>query len=239
MLRVLGGLVVVVISFAATLLFFSYLDGTKAPVTTAPSAESKPQAPSSKPPAEQIKPPTASTGTNLISPSEDFSHANWKLERASIIADAEIAPDGKKTADKLVESQENGVHQISTTVLGIRANSTYTVSIFVKPAARDGMLFEILDTRAGKYGTARFNLREAAPPVKAGDILDVGMEKASNGWIRCWATMPFATDKALLNFAMVGPTSQVYTGDGKSDLMIWGAQLENASRPGDYQAAAR
>ncbi|WP_156920677.1 phage head spike fiber domain-containing protein [Fundidesulfovibrio putealis] len=41
--------------------------------------------------------------TNLLYPSEDFSNAAWTKTRATITANAAVAPDGTMTADKLVE----------------------------------------------------------------------------------------------------------------------------------------
>ncbi len=178
-------------------------------------------------------------GSNLIWPSEDFSHPNWGTpENASVLTDVETAPNGTKTADRLVESTAMGVHRIETGIAGLRRDTAvYTFSLFVKPAERSGILFELRDSRPGKYGVARFDLNNPGNVVKANDVFDAGVELAPNGWYRCWVVMPYATDHAVINLALIGSEgSQTYIGDGRSGILIWGAQLEPSNAASPYLA---
>ena len=72
-------------------------------------------------------------GTNLVPFSEEFDNAAWTKTRATISADAVVAPDGTLTADKLVEdATAANSHGMKDTVAkeSFTDNSDVTFSVY-------------------------------------------------------------------------------------------------------------
>jgi hypothetical protein len=173
---------------------------------------------------------------NLAAAREDFSAADWIKEHVTNGANASAAPDGTTSTDRLAETAEQGRHRILTTITGVRPGHTYTLSLFVTPAGRNGIQMEMGDTKPGKYGAVMFDLT-GKQAVQRGDVTHSGVEQEANGWYRCWATMPYATDSVGFNFSLMDAAgSMSYTGDGHSGLLIWGVQFEQGSQPSRYHA---
>ena len=70
---------------------------------------------------------------NLIDYSEDFSNAYWSALEASVVEDAETAPDGNITADKIITSTNSSdfhVVRLFNQKPNLIAGKTYTFSCF-------------------------------------------------------------------------------------------------------------
>jgi peptidoglycan/LPS O-acetylase OafA/YrhL len=184
--------------------------------------------------APSIAPPGA---VNLVVSSEKFSDSAWRLERVSIEENAEKAPDGANTATRLVELRELGLHRIEITASGAAPGAVHTLSVYVKPTGRSRVMLEMRDNKIGKYGTVGLDVGRRTVLAKTNDVLEAGILPQPNGWFRCWAAMPLATDQAVFNLTILGKDGGAnYSGDGKSGLLIWGAQLEPGRRPTNYLA---
>jgi hypothetical protein len=113
----------------------------------------------------------------------------------------------------------------------------HTVSVFAKPGERSGISLEMRDDQIGKYGLMRFDLRHEAPMSSTGDVTECGIERLADGWLRVWAVMPFASDRAVVDFALLNASGELrYPGDGKAGLLIWGLQVEPGTAPSFYLA---
>jgi hypothetical protein len=173
-------------------------------------------------------------GPNLAADSADFTESNWKAENVALVPDAAIAPDKKNAAVQLVERPQNGWHRIETTVFGARAGEIYTLSLYVKPMERRQIQFEMRDAKGGKYGVARFDLDRKAVVAEKADVSDAGIQELPDGWFRCWAAMPYDTNLATFNFALITARKPIYQGNGGAALLIWGVQFEPGDHPGGY-----
>jgi hypothetical protein len=172
------------------------------------------------------KRPVLSRRVNLLTKTEDFSDAAWTKVRTTIVANAEVAPDGTTTMDKLVETTETGNHDLNSTVSTV-SGTTYAASIYAKAAERS--VFQIVGLGLISQGfSPTFDLSTGtvtnAPPGSS--ITPVG-----DGIYRC---VVVATSSSTLGMSVrlfnstVNGTS--YTGDGTSGIYIWGASLVPADQ---------
>jgi hypothetical protein len=180
--------------------------------------------------------------TNLALRSEEFDNAYWTKGNSTVTPNAIVAPDGALTSDKLVENTATSAHLIRGTI-GFAANTTYTVSIYLKAAERTAGTFLVLDNTSN-IGSFHINLL-------TGEIAQGGVGLATsatsvnvgNGWWRMSITFTTTASPdagSYFDFRMSDRwpvTSNVgmsYTGDGFSGIYIWGAQLEVGSFPTSY-----
>lgn len=185
--------------------------------------------------AEPIAGPERGDGPNLALQVGPFTSERWRLDRAVLKTGSAVAPDGSKTADRLVETWGAGLHRIETTVTGLTPGAAHTLSLFVKADGYVAIRFEMRDGPPGKHGLAHFNLRDKAITFEGGDISNAGLQALSDGWYRCWAAMPYSSNTAVFNFTLLdrrGVLSRLIFGSG--GLLIWGVQLEPGDRPRGY-----
>jgi hypothetical protein len=171
---------------------------------------------------------TVGTGTtNLLLWSEQFDNAYWTKTRASITANATLAPDGTMTADKLVEdSSASNDHFVTRNFTGTAIN--HTASLFAKASERTQMLFRVFNGTT--YVTSiLFNLSNGTAG-SGGVITNVG-----NGWFRC-SIVGLLTTASNCNVRIYTAfnNTESYTGDGVSGIFIWGAQLQTGDQATDY-----
>jgi len=185
--------------------------------------------------AESVPGLERGNGLNLAAQRSDFASSEWRLHRLVVKPNAAASPDGSNTAFRLVETASKGFHWIEADVSGISPGDIHTLSVFVKPSGRGNILFDMKDSNTGKHGVARFDLTRKAVVAQYGDVFDAGLQALPDGWYRCWAGMPYATDSAVLIFSLLDNAGEgSYWGDDRSGLLIWGLQLEQGSRVTGY-----
>lgn len=180
------------------------------------------------------------SATNLLTYSEDFGNAVWTKNASTVFGDFTIAPDGTKSADKLVETTATDLHYVSSSPQVFTSGVTYTFSIYAK--ASTGNVLQIVPP-AGAFPVAfaNFNLTTGTIGSQSG-ALSVAIISAGNGWYRCSLTLSaisstYSSAVFLLEPSDTSPRADAYTGDGYSGIYIWGAQLEaNSASPSSYVA---
>lgn len=173
--------------------------------------------------------------TNLLTYSEQFDNAAWTKSNCTVTANATTAPDGTVTADKLIESASNALHQIYFAAgTSFTSGNTYTHSVFAKAGERT-----YLDIGVGgsfATGNAQFNLQFGY--VTSSGSATASITAIGNGWYRCTtvATANATTGSAGFDMrpSVNGSDLGTYTGDGTSGIYIWGAQLEAGSFATSY-----
>jgi hypothetical protein len=188
-------------------------------------------------PSQQVSDSAPSTkidaGHNLLLPSNDFAH--WQRYQVADVESAPvIAPDGKNSASRVIESGDNGRHYITTTITGVTPG-VKTFSVYFKPNERS-IGFEMSDITPGKYGAAMCDVSKAGPSgsywLKTGDIVDAAVEDVGNGWYRCWGAMPFTLANVVLVIQLRDEKGMIqYQGDGRSGVLVWGARFEIGNKP--------
>ncbi len=167
---------------------------------------------------------------NLLTFSEQIDNAAWSKNNGTVAANTTVAPDGTLTADKFVENTSNSSHfiiQSATTTANI-----HTFSVYAKAAGRTFVLLYHDQSNSG----AVFNLSNGAITTPSGiPLATASVTDAGNGWYRCAITVT-ATAASNGFRAQLGDTATnyVYTGDGVSGILLWGAQLELGSAATTY-----
>lgn len=180
------------------------------------------------------------SGPNLAASEADFAASDWRPEGLAVTAAAAIAPDQTSTAYRLTESSGSDRHRIETTIHDVAAGTTNVLSVYVKPAGRNYLEFEIRDNHPGKYGVVRFDLAGKAVSLKSGDVAAAGVQPLPDGWLRCWAAMPYAGDTAVANFALMDNEGAIqYPAVSGAGLLIWGVQFEPGTQPAAYSPGKR
>jgi hypothetical protein len=180
-----------------------------------------------------------SEATNLALRSQEFDNASWSKVRGAITANAETAPDGTMTMDKLVEDTSNNTHFFSQSRTG--SNETTTLSVFAKEAGRTRFAL-IMGNSVSQSMAAFFNLTLGVVSAVEAEDADytspsATIEHVGNGIYRCSLTVTKGSvnnnNSPQINLA-TNLNAFSYTGDGVSGIYIWGAQLELGSTMTSY-----
>ena len=174
--------------------------------------------------------------TNLALQSETFDNAYWGKTRATITANAAVAPSGASTADKLVEDTSNNTHILILNSFVGAASTTYTWSVFVKAAGRNFCIVQVGGAANLVAGNSvSVNLTTGA--FTATDAARTAVEAYPNGWWKISTTVTTVAAGGAISPNVVPAVTQgvsSYLGDGSSGLYVWGAQLEIGDGPSSY-----
>lgn len=187
--------------------------------------------------------------TNVALRSEEISNtATWIRIEATAVANAATAPDNASTAERLREESPNGRQILYHSGLTLSTTSPWTFSIYVKKDTRDYFVMQI-NFSADRYsaifnvssGTVEDTKTTGTITNAASSIVDAG-----NGWYRCIITAQGASGAS--SFPQIGLSDRAtftgslssdiptYAGSNTNAVYVWGAQIENASKPSSYIA---
>lgn len=182
--------------------------------------------------------------TNLALRSEDFAHATWNKTRSSITSNADAAPDGTATADRLVEdATASNTHYTYQTGLTISPGANCVASVYVKAGSRSWIRLLIADTASGlNSASVYFNVGAGTVGSTAvagtGALTASGIEYAGRGFYRCWVSGtidPTSSDTYMMVLLATADNTSSYTGNGSSYVTLWGAQYETGvNQPTSY-----
>ena len=162
--------------------------------------------------------------TNLAIYSEDFGTAS--LLNATVSTNVIASPSGNVNADKIVENTSNSSHAIYYQNITYNANTTYTISCYLKSGERYRGAIRI----NGITGDDVFNLNTGIASI--GTLTNVG-----NGW---WRYTRIITPTSTVSGSYFAPFiydnsgNANYLGDGTSGYYIWGLQIEAGSYATSY-----
>ena len=173
--------------------------------------------------------------TNLALYSEQFDNAYWGVSEATISANVTVAPNGTNTADKLIESNTNALHEVySNTPFSLTSGIAYTKTIYAKSSERTQIALNFVTGGFGQGSSVIANLTTGT----LGTVTNYGgvtgstatITNVNNGWYRISITMtPVTTATFYADFSPALNGAISYQGDGTSGLFIYGAQLEAGS----------
>jgi len=177
---------------------------------------------------------TAVSGNNTLSFACGAAAASLSIDNVSVrevVGGWNVAPDGTSTADKLEETATTAVHNAGRTIT--TAAVAYTWSCYVKAAERN---FALLYHTQSNSSLA-VNLTTGATGTASGTVAPTSSSVVAvgNGW---WRVSMTVTATAASNFfgvyVMNDLVNASYAGVAGSGILIWGAQLEQASSATDY-----
>lgn len=173
---------------------------------------------------------------NLLTYSEQFDNAAWAKTRCSITADAEAAPDGASTADKIVEDSSASTTHFVQGTASFTNGSQYTFSVYLKAGEDTQVQIELGNTAFPASASKIFDVSAGTASGTGTGLDDFAITSVGNGWYRCSITSTADTTvSSSINILLRDPSSGTsFTGDGTSGLYIWGAQLERSSETGTY-----
>ena len=177
--------------------------------------------------------------TNLCFRSEEFSTAPWSTGAASVSVNADAAPDGNVTMDRIVEDNTTAAHYVQQGFSKASSALPYSYSVYAKPGSRTRLVLYIYGASSGDRIEVDFNLA-AGMVVSAATFGGFSsgsgkIEIAPNGSFRCTAMFTSdATASLIVMNVLHNGTSYIYAGNGSGYLSVWGAQLEQIYSPSSY-----
>ena len=164
---------------------------------------------------------------NLLQRSEEFENAIWTKVNSSVTANAETAPNGTLTADKMVSISANtGSKRVEQTFSAV-SGTTYTVSAYFKA---DGWNFAYFNAPEAQFTTRDDLFLNLTNGTLSGSTSLGSVESVGNGWYRLkYTRIATASGSTSFRFGFSDTASITSTGDGTNGVLIWGAQVNEGT----------
>jgi len=177
---------------------------------------------------------------NYLNFPNNYRVSPWFTGNAVVSNAAVLAPDGTYTGQLLKETVASSAHSLNYGLTLPKANTTYTLSCYVKPYTADRIVnLQFHENPAYAYAViqlgANLSSIDAVPQVTPRSSYSNAsgtVTAAANGWYRVNITATTGiqgstTVSLLLNNA----GAQNYAGNGNSGIYLWGMQFEEGSSP--------
>lgn len=182
-------------------------------------------------------------GPNALLQSQDIT-TSWTNSNSTDSANADTAPDGTSTADRLIEDATAGVaHYASQSVTVTSGMVDFSYSFCAKAGTRNYGYIQMTETAGGTAAYSYFDLTDGTWDTGSTGanwsnlrkhVVDLG-----DGWYRFTITAR-KTNAATGIACFIGMASAAntgtYNGDGASYISVWGASLAQSSLPVRYVA---
>ena len=167
---------------------------------------------------------------NLLTDSQDFERSSWSKLALSSWGDGYRDPFGTNDGFQLVENSSLGNHGLQVNVS--YQTATYVMSLYAKKGARQYL--EVLMSAADINSVAKFNLDDGSI-VSFGTGTTATSQEIGNGWYRYTVSKSLTSGATTARFRIGSNSSTFfYTGDGASDVFLYGVQLEPGSTATEY-----
>lgn len=182
-----------------------------------------------------------SNSENLITRSNEFDHADWTVQNASVTSGGETSPLG--TTDGawkfFVSTTVNSHHNLVQAYTKISTEDFYTASLRAKASEKGELILRVDGGSSSQYAQAVFWLNSGTTGSLSvnGDftrpyakIFDIG-----SGWYRCAITALVNSSNSVRLVAFISSgTGFQFTGNGSDGIWIAEAQLKQHPFPGQY-----
>jgi len=184
----------------------------------------------------EITPDFTGSRTNKLVQSQTFK-TTWATNNAAIPNDLFEAPDNSLTAQAITANSSGASSVFVQQTVATTAGETYTYSAHVKAGANGFVLLLFFDGNLSR--TAYFNAATGAAS-NTSDVLTTSFDKMDDDWVRVSITFQntVTTSSSFVRIfpaAAAGSTATGAAFDAGTELIyVWGAQLEEDSRPTAY-----
>lgn len=178
--------------------------------------------------------------TNLLLQSETFDNASWTKNNTTVSANAVAGPENLTTADNLLETVANGLHEHYKTISKAASSLAYSITIFAKPI--NGRNFIEIASGAGANSVSKYfdvstgTLGNSTSTGTGFVITNSSIVASANGFYRCELniTSDAATSMTIVYRCASANGTNSYVGDVTKGISYYGAQLEQASYATSY-----
>lgn len=166
--------------------------------------------------------------------SNEADNAAWTKSRATVTANADTAPDGTTTADRLVEdTTASASHRIySNAAVTISSNAAIAVGRCVKAGTRSWILLGAMDGTETNFARVYFNLANGTKGGNntggTGIVLSSDITPLGNGWYFCRVLCRLdssLTQGYHYTGLATGDGGASYNGNGTGYVSMWGAHM--------------
>ena len=184
----------------------------------------------------ELTPNSTAVRKNLLLQSQTFK-TTWSTNNATIPNDLFKAPDDSLTAQAITATSSGASNVYAQQVVATTAGETYTYSTHVKAGANGFVLLLFFDGSTSRIAYFNADTGSVGSP---GNIISTHFQKLDDDWRR--VSITFQADSTtsssfvrIYSAAASGSTGTGAAFDAGTELLyIWGAQLEEDSRPSNY-----
>ena len=184
----------------------------------------------------ELTPVDTSSRTNLLLQSQTFK-TTWTTNNAAIPNDLYEAPNNSTTAQAITASSAGASSVFLQQIVATTSGETYTYSLHAKKDSTGFVSLQFGDGTTTRK--AWFNLSTGAA-TNTSNILTSSFDKMDDDWFRFSITFQadVTTSSSFVRIfaaSVAGSTSTSASITAGNELIyIWGAQLEEDSRPSNY-----
>jgi len=190
---------------------------------------------------------TAKAEENLLTRSQEFNL--WTLSNVTVGTDTDTAPDGTTTAEALKEDSATASHRMQQpATLSLAASTVYTMSIFVKQKTGSRFATIGFNSDGSNWASATFDLSAGTntQTLSAGfTSVSATITASVSSWYRVTLTATTNASASASALVLIGLSAtstfvsssrgfDSYAGNNTSEILYWGAQLEQRSTATAY-----
>ena len=182
---------------------------------------------------------TLRAAQNLLTQSQQLDNAAWTKTRVTVTANYAAAPDGTTTADRVLETTDNGVHEIKQAYSKPAGVTILTAAVRLKADGRSEAYLMLDDGTATNRAQIRANLSTGAVPFTDNTgtytLLSNSVTSLGSGWylLRITISVPTGAGSVTQTVRLYNAGTS-YVGDTALGVQAWGMQLQEGSLLGEY-----
>ena len=171
--------------------------------------------------------------------SQQLDNAAWTKTRVTVTVNYAAAPDGTTTADRVLETVDNGVHEIKQAYSKPAGVTILTAAVRLKADGRNEAYLMLDDGTATNRAQIRANLSTGAVPFTDNTgtytLLSNSVTSLGGGWylLRITVSVPTGAGSITQTVRLYNAGTS-YVGDTALGVQAWGMQLQEGSLLGEY-----